>query len=200
MKSRKCHWGTNTMYGNRPGSRRKSATSYVLPSSLVNPTMGARWCGRAKNASASPISSSSRSVEAWIVSPRKSRRKSPCFSSRTTSTPARASSSAATAPAGPPPTTHTSAVVPPTVVPPAVVPPAAPVMPSPSRIPPARSRGHGGGGGTAAEDATGRHPTSATTVSIVAAQDDPKSNVARFRDNYQDEVDSAALYVAMAER
>ncbi|MGE5762888.1 MAG: VIT1/CCC1 transporter family protein [Mycobacterium leprae] len=37
-------------------------------------------------------------------------------------------------------------------------------------------------------------------MSVVAAHDDRKRNVGRFRDNYQDEIDSAALYVAMAER
>lgn len=52
-----------------------------------------------------PSSSSSRSVVGCTVSPRKSRRKSPCFSSRVTSTPARASNSPRTIPAGPPPTT-----------------------------------------------------------------------------------------------
>src|SRR5688572_21643604 len=39
-----------------------------------------------------------------MVSPRKSRRKSACFSSTTTSTPARASSRPSIMPAGPPPT------------------------------------------------------------------------------------------------
>src|SRR3712207_1040498 len=42
-------------------------------------------------------------VEGWMVSPRKSRRKSPCFSSTSTSTPRLASSSPSIAPAGPPP-------------------------------------------------------------------------------------------------
>src|SRR4051794_25103526 len=46
------------------------------------------------------------SVDGWIVSPRKSRRKSPCFSSTTTRTPARASSRPSIMPAGPPPTTQ----------------------------------------------------------------------------------------------
>ena len=45
------------------------------------------------------------SVDGWTVSPRKSRRKSACFSSTWTSTPARASSRPSTIPAGPPPTT-----------------------------------------------------------------------------------------------
>src|SRR5690606_14203857 len=44
-------------------------------------------------------------VEGWTVSPRKSRRKSACFSSTTTSIPARANNSPNTSPAGPPPTT-----------------------------------------------------------------------------------------------
>jgi hypothetical protein len=39
----------------------------------------------------------------WIVSPRKSRRKSACFSSTSTETPARASSNPSIMPAGPPP-------------------------------------------------------------------------------------------------
>ena len=43
------------------------------------------------------------SVEGWIVSPRKSRRKSACFSSTSTGTPARASNSPSIMPAGPPP-------------------------------------------------------------------------------------------------
>src|SRR5512132_1503842 len=44
------------------------------------------------------------SVDGWIVSPRKSRRKSACFSSTTTSTPARASRKQSISPQGPPPT------------------------------------------------------------------------------------------------
>src|SRR5262249_21303685 len=46
------------------------------------------------------------SVEGWIVSPRKSRKKSPCFSSTVTSIPARASRNPSIIPAGPPPTTQ----------------------------------------------------------------------------------------------
>src|SRR5437899_12632857 len=48
----------------------------------------------------------SSSVEGWIVSPRKSRRKSPCFSRTTVGTPARANSSPSIIPAGPPPATQ----------------------------------------------------------------------------------------------
>ena len=44
-------------------------------------------------------------VEGWTVSPRKSRKKSACFSSTWTLQPARANSSPAIIPAGPPPTT-----------------------------------------------------------------------------------------------
>src|SRR4029077_5669950 len=42
-------------------------------------------------------------VDGWMVSPRKSRRKSACFSNTTTSTPARAKSRPSIIPAGPPP-------------------------------------------------------------------------------------------------
>src|SRR5271166_6082284 len=42
-------------------------------------------------------------VDGWIVSPRKSRKKSACFSSTTTRTPARASRNPSIIPAGPPP-------------------------------------------------------------------------------------------------
>src|SRR5450631_4123635 len=44
-----------------------------------------------------------RSVDGCTVSPRKSRRKSPCFSSTTVRTPARASRKPSITPAGPPP-------------------------------------------------------------------------------------------------
>jgi len=43
------------------------------------------------------------SVEGWIVSPRKSRRKSLCFSRTMTGMPARASRNPSIMPAGPPP-------------------------------------------------------------------------------------------------
>src|SRR4051794_17731883 len=61
------------------------------------------WCGSFRNSSSSPSSCISSSVEGWTVSPRKSRRKSRCFSSTTTSTPARASRKPSIMPAGPPP-------------------------------------------------------------------------------------------------
>src|SRR5271168_3917437 len=46
-----------------------------------------------------------------MVSPRKSRKKSPCFSSTTTSTPARASRKPSIIPAGPPPATQHLVVI-----------------------------------------------------------------------------------------
>src|SRR5699024_10095607 len=49
-----------------------------------------------------PSSASSGRVEGWMGPPRKSRKKSSCFSRTTTRTPPRASSRPATIPAGPP--------------------------------------------------------------------------------------------------
>src|SRR5262249_45967064 len=57
-----------------------------------------------ENSSSRPSSPITSRVEGWMVSPRKSRRKSPCFSSTTTSTPARASRKPSMSPHGPPPT------------------------------------------------------------------------------------------------
>ena len=68
------------------------------------------WCGRARSSSRIPSSCMTSSVEGWMVSPRKSRRKSACFSSTRTSTPARARRSPSMTPAGPPPTMHERAV------------------------------------------------------------------------------------------
>src|SRR5271155_56635 len=82
-------------------------TGAVRPLGRSNPQPVSLVCGSASNCSNRPSSSSSRSVEGCTVSPRKSRRKSACFSSTVTSTPPRASSSPAIIPAGPPPTiTH----------------------------------------------------------------------------------------------
>ncbi len=61
------------------------------------------WCGSFRSSSSQPSSSITSSVEGWIVSPRKSRRKSLCFSSTSTLTPARAKSTPSIIPAGPPP-------------------------------------------------------------------------------------------------
>src|SRR4051794_30589070 len=63
-------------------------------------------CGSFRNSSRRPSSYISSSVEGWTVSPRKSRRKSACFSSTMTSTPARARRKPSIMPAGPPPTTQ----------------------------------------------------------------------------------------------
>src|SRR3990172_2676240 len=61
------------------------------------------WWGIARKSSSIPSSCITSSVEGWMVSPRKSRRKSACFSRTRTSTPARASRSPSIIPAGPPP-------------------------------------------------------------------------------------------------
>src|SRR5918999_660305 len=60
-------------------------------------------CGSRRNSSSQPSSATSSRVEGWTVSPRKSRRKSACFSSTTTSCPCRARSSPSIIPDGPPP-------------------------------------------------------------------------------------------------
>src|SRR3954463_6141089 len=74
-----------------------------MPSSVMRLIRVVRCCGTRAKASVRSSSSRICSVEAWTVSPRKSRKKSGCFSSTTTSTPARASSSPSIAPAGPQP-------------------------------------------------------------------------------------------------
>src|SRR5882672_10638130 len=69
-------------------------------------------CGRLRNSSRTPSSYITSSVDGWMVSPRKSRRKSACFSRTTTETPARARSNPNIMPAGPPPaTTHCTCMV-----------------------------------------------------------------------------------------
>lgn len=80
----------------------------MLPSGFGKPTCLISLCGSAWNFSPSPSSSSSVSVDGCTVSPRKSRRKSACFSSTVTLTPALASNNPSTIPAGPPPTTTQS--------------------------------------------------------------------------------------------
>src|SRR5207253_5628218 len=83
----------------------KSATVSARPPTRAV-SRGAFWCGSFSRSSRSPSSCMTSSVEGWIVSPRKSRRKSACFSRTSTSTPARANSSPSMIPAGPPPTTQ----------------------------------------------------------------------------------------------
>lgn len=100
--SRKSHCGAIAMCLCGPGSRFRSPNRNVCsPRSTV--TCSTRLCGMAANLGPSPNSSIRFSVLACTVSPRKSRRKSGCFSSTVTSIPARANSNASIIPAGPPP-------------------------------------------------------------------------------------------------
>src|SRR5207249_3027572 len=90
------------MNGQRTGRWPKSAMGIRSPPMIP---ASSRTCvyGSARNASSRPSSCMTSSVEGWIVSPRKSRRKSACFSRTSTSTPVRANSSPSMIPAGPPP-------------------------------------------------------------------------------------------------
>src|SRR5437870_12800764 len=92
----------NAIYLQVTGRWEKSATVNVSPPNWAT-SRGTFWCGSRSRSSKSPSSCMMSSVEGWIVSPRKSRKKSACFSSTSTSTPARASSSPSMIPAGPPP-------------------------------------------------------------------------------------------------
>src|SRR5207245_11132986 len=92
----------NAMKPQCTGKRVKSATvSASSPTCALS--RGAFWCGSFSRSASSPSSCMTSSVDGWIVSPRKSRIKSACFSSTSTSTPARAISSPSMIPAGPPP-------------------------------------------------------------------------------------------------
>src|SRR5712692_3753008 len=95
----------NAMNPQRVGRWVKSATVSARPPTCAL-SRGAFWCGIFSRSSRSPSSCMISSVEGWIVSPRKSRRKSACFSRTRTSTPARANSSPSIIPAGPPPATQ----------------------------------------------------------------------------------------------
>src|SRR5437867_7482577 len=95
----------NAMKRQCTGRRVKSATVSARPPTRAL-SRGAFWCGSFNRSSRNPSSCMTSSVEGWIVSPRKSRRKSACFSRTSTSTPARANSSPSMIPAGPPPTTQ----------------------------------------------------------------------------------------------
>ena len=66
----------------RTGRWEKSATC-TRSSPNWPPKRDTFWCGSFRNSSSRPSSSITFSVEGWTVSPRKSRRKSPCFSSTT---------------------------------------------------------------------------------------------------------------------
>ena len=101
-KFRKSHCGMKAMNRCLTGRREKSAIVTLRPP-ISAESFGARVCGRARNSSASPSSCITSRVDGWIVSPRKSLRKSACFSTTTTSTPARASRKPSISPAGPAP-------------------------------------------------------------------------------------------------
>src|SRR3954451_24922900 len=83
--------------------RTPESASSISPSSVTARLPVSRWCGRLREAATTPRSSMIWMVEEWMVSPRKSCRKSRCFSSTRTGTPDRASSQPSIAPAGPPP-------------------------------------------------------------------------------------------------
>src|SRR5688572_22112597 len=101
-KLRKSHCGIMAMNPQRVGRWRKSAIlSGVSPNCAV--ISATRSCGSSRSASSRPSSAITSRVEGCSVSPRKSRRKSACFSSTSVSMPARASSSPSIMPAGPPP-------------------------------------------------------------------------------------------------
>lgn len=89
------------MYLCAPGIRWKSRSIGTFWT--CSRTVSIRRCGTCANCCCKPSSSSRRSVLACTVSPRKSRRKSACFSITVTSIPARASSKPSITPAGPPP-------------------------------------------------------------------------------------------------
>ena len=95
------------------GEPERAGTPQPVPR-LLNWSIAVRWssfwsfrCSRKRSSMPSSLSTSI--VEGWTVSPRKSRKKSACFSSTSALTPARANSSPAIMPAGPPPTITTSA-------------------------------------------------------------------------------------------
>src|SRR4051812_15626224 len=90
------------MYGQRTGRPLKSAIGSTCSPNCAFSSL-TFWCGTRRNSSSTPSSCISSSVDGCTVSPRKSRRKSRCFSSTVTLRPARASSRPSIMPAGPPP-------------------------------------------------------------------------------------------------
>ena len=102
-KSRNSHCGIIAMKFQRGSKRDRSAMRSERPPPTKAPMPGTLSCGRASRRSSRPSSWKMRNVDGWTVSPRKSRRKSPCFSSTVVRSPARAKSRPATIPAGPPP-------------------------------------------------------------------------------------------------
>src|SRR3954452_11770521 len=89
----------------RVGRWLKSGPSYSW-SSIATFRRRISWWGSFRKSSRRPSSPISSRVEGWTVSPRKSRKKSACFSSTVTSTPARARRKPSITPAGPPPATQ----------------------------------------------------------------------------------------------
>jgi hypothetical protein len=84
------------------GTRAKSAIA-TLWSPISADSVRSSECGSFKNSSINPNSPMIDRVEGCTVSPRKSRRKSACFSRTTVLTPARPSKNPSIIPAGPPP-------------------------------------------------------------------------------------------------
>ena len=86
-KSRKSHCGIRAINRQWVGKCVKSAT-LTNSSPICAPSVRTSWCGRCRNSSRSPSSYMISRVEGWTVSPRKSRRKSACFSRTRTEIPA----------------------------------------------------------------------------------------------------------------
>ena len=99
---RKSHWGASTRKSSGGRRRPKSIGCSRVPLTTAS-RVRMLVCGSARNRSRSPSSPSRVTVDGWMVSPRKSRKKSACFSSTTTSMPARARTRPSIIPAGPAP-------------------------------------------------------------------------------------------------
>ena len=99
-KSRKSHWGMKAMNRAGPGIWEKSATLKLSPPTSAEMASTCEW-GRCRKACSRPSSCRMSRVDGCTVSPRKSLRKSPCFSSTTVRTPARPRRWPSIIPAGP---------------------------------------------------------------------------------------------------
>jgi hypothetical protein len=95
----------NARKRHRVGRWEKSA-SWISVSPICAWISRSSWCRIASRESSRPSSAITSSVEGCTVSPRKSRRKSRCFSSTRVAMPARASRNPTITPAGPPPATQ----------------------------------------------------------------------------------------------
>ena len=89
-KFRKSHCGISATNLQWVGTRLKSATLKRKPPTTPEMDLSF-WCGRCRNSSRSSSSYINSNVDGWTVSPRKSRKKSLCFSRTVTRTPLRAS-------------------------------------------------------------------------------------------------------------